>query len=47
MLHELDEEEADTLVQASTPEAELIHASVGEIGGMQFTTGLNPDFAAR
>lgn len=46
MLHEIDEEEVSELTEIPAPEAELIHASVGEIGGLQFG-GLNPDFAAR
>jgi cell division protein FtsZ len=47
MLHEIDEEESDEMAQIPAPEAELIHASIGEIGGVEFTTGLSPDFAAR
>jgi cell division protein FtsZ len=47
MLHELDEEGTNEMAHTSTPEAELIHASVGEFGGMNFTTNMDPDFAAR
>lgn len=47
MLHEIEEHEADEMVDVKTPEAELLHATIGEFGGVQLSSGMDSNFVAR